>query len=516
MSDLLLDDYERKIEIRPLRLEDFDTLVAMAELCFPGMKPWLREQIASQIERFPEGQFAIEIDGKLAASASALIVDFAEHEDWHDWKVIADDGYIRNHTADGDTLYGIEMMVHPDFRGMRLSRRLYEARKRLARERNLQRIIIGGRIPGYATYAEQMSPRDYVDAVIRKSIFDPVLTAQLANGFSLKRLIPNYMPEDTASCGYATFLEWSNVEYVPLKRRAFRRTELARVCAVQYQLRRIEAFSDFASQVEFFVDVAAEHRSDFLVFPELFTSQLLSLQPRERPGAAQRKLSEFAPQYLELMQQLAIKGNVNIIGGSMFIIEDDRLYNASYLFRRDGTLERQLKLHVTQAELKWWGLSKGDRVDVFDTDRGRIAILLSTDIEYPELARYAAREGADLVFVPFTCDERSSYLRVRTCALARAIENDIYVVTSGCVGNLPQVENIDVHYAQSGIYTPSDFSFPRDGVAAEASPNIETLVVSDVDLRILRRHRRQGVSSNWSDPRPDLYRLEFSWEPPAS
>jgi len=223
MSDLLLDDYERKIEIRPLRLEDFEALVAMAELCFPGMKPWLRDQIASQIERFPEGQFAIEIDGKLAASASALIVDFAEHEDWHDWKVIADDGYIRNHAADGDTLYGIEMMVHPDFRGMRLSRRLYEARKRLARERNLQRIIIGGRIPGYAAHAEEMSPRDYVDAVVRKSIYDPVLTAQLANGFSLKRLIPNYMPEDAASCGYATFLEWSNVEHVPLRRRAFRR-----------------------------------------------------------------------------------------------------------------------------------------------------------------------------------------------------------------------------------------------------------------------------------------------------
>ncbi|MCA8922423.1 MAG: bifunctional GNAT family N-acetyltransferase/carbon-nitrogen hydrolase family protein [Planctomycetes bacterium] len=484
----------------------------MSERCFPGMKPWTRAHIASQIEHFPEGQFAIEIDGRLVASAGALVVDFAEHEDWHNWKLISDNGFIRNHSLDGDTLYGIEMMVDPEFQGMRLSRRLYEARKRLVREHNLQRIIIGGRIPGYGAHAQTLSAREYVDAVLRKSLYDPVLTAQLANGFSLKRLIPNYMPDDKASCGYATFLEWSNVEHVPHRRRSYRRTELARICTVQYQLRRIADFADFAHQVEFFVDVAAEHRSDFLVFPELFTSQLLSLQGRERPGPAQRKLAEFTPAYLELLQKLSIKGNVNIIGGSMFVVEDDQLYNAAYLFRRDGTIERQLKLHVTQSERKWWGLSKGDRLDVFETDRGRIAILLSTDIEYPELARYAAREGADLLFVPFTCDERSSYLRVRTCALARAIENDVYVVTSGCVGNLPQVENIDVHYAQSGIYTPSDFSFPRDGVAAEASPNIETLVVSDVDLSILRRHRRVGVSQNWSDPRSDLYEVRYSWD----
>ncbi|MGE0707807.1 MAG: GNAT family N-acetyltransferase [Planctomycetota bacterium] len=508
MSARELDDFETRIVVRQLRLEDFDALVAMQLRCFPNMGPWKREQIESQLRVFPEGQIVLEIDGVLAASSSSLIVDFAEHEDWHDWKVIADSGYIRNHTPDGDSLYGIEIMVDPEFRGMRLSRRLYEERKRLARERNVRRIIIGGRIPGYGAHAEQLSASEYVEAVLRKSLFDPVLTAQLANGFSLKRLIPDYMPSDVASRGYATFLEWANVDYVPERRRAFRRTKLARICCVQYQLRPIDDFADFAQQVAFFVDVAAEYRADFCVFPELFTTQLLSFLRDERPGLAQRRLAELTPQYLELVSELAIKGNVNIVGGSMFRVERDRLYNASYLFRRDGTLERQLKLHVTESERKWWGLEPGHKLDVFDTDRGRVAILLSTDVTVPELARYAVAQGAELLFVPFTTDERSSYLRVRTCALARAIENEVYVATAGCVGNLPFVANVDVHYAASGIYTPSDLSFPRDGVAAEAVPNAETIVVSDVDLQILRRHRRVGVSDNWSDLRPELYRVQ--------
>ncbi|MEZ6184743.1 MAG: GNAT family N-acetyltransferase [Planctomycetota bacterium] len=511
MSDFELEDFQRKILVRPLTLDDFDDLVAMQVRCFPGMLPWKREHIESQLKVFPEGQLCVEIDGKLAASSSSLIVDFAEHEDWHDWKVISDNGYIRTHADDGDSLYGIEIMVDPAFRGLRLSRRLYEARKRLARERNLRRIIIGGRIPGYHEHAAVISASEYVDAVMRKSLFDPVLTAQLANGFTIQRLIPNYLPNDSESCGYATFLEWSNLEYVPDRRRTYRRQTLVRVCTVQYQLRRIESFAEFAQQVEFFVDVAAENRADFVVFPELFTSQLLALQGVKRPGQAQRALAELTPKYLELMGALAIKGNVNVVGGSMFTVEDDRLYNVAYLFRRDGSVDRQYKLHVTQSERKWWGLGQGDRLEVFDTDRGRVCIMLSTDIEFPELARYAARQRADLIFVPFTCDERSSLIRVRTCALARAMENDVYVVTSGCVGNLPLVENVDVHYAQSGIYTPSDFSFPRDGIAAETTPNIETLVLCDVDLSVLRRHRRVGVSESWSDQREDLYRIEYSW-----
>ncbi|MEQ9407032.1 MAG: GNAT family N-acetyltransferase [Fuerstiella sp.] len=510
MDAIDLSDYEWKTTIRQLTIEDFDALVAMQKVCFPGMQPWDRDQIESQIQHFPEGQLAIEIDGTLAASSSSLILEYDVGLEWHDWKKVADEGYIRNHKPKGDTLYGIEMMVHPDFRGMKLSRRLYDARKELCREKNLARIIIAGRIPGYHKHAEDMTAREYVENVIDKTIYDPVLTAQLSNGFALQGLIPNYFPSDTASNGYATFLEWRNLDYIKgAKRRFLSVTELVRIAAVQYQMRTISDFSDFAQQCEFFIDTASEYKSDFVLFPELHTTQLLSCIPELRPGEAARRLSEFTPQYLDFYTEMAVKYNVNIIGGSQFVIEDELLYNVSYLFRRDGTLEKQEKIHITPSERKWWGVTPGRRVNVFETDCGTISILICYDIEFPELVRIAASKGAQIVFVPFNTDTRHGYLRVRNCALARCVENHVYVAVAGCTGNLPFVENSDIHYAQSAIFTPADAEFARDAVAAESTANIETLVIHDVDVEQLRRHRDTGSVQNWNDRRRDLYKVVY-------
>jgi len=141
--------FEKKITVRSLTIADYDQLIELQTLCFPGMKPWTLEQLQSQFSIFPEGQICIEYQGKIVASSSSLILDFDLYKDWHSWAEIADGGFIRNHDPAGDTMYGIEIMVHPKFRGMRLARRLYEARKNLARDWNLQRIVIGGRIPGY-------------------------------------------------------------------------------------------------------------------------------------------------------------------------------------------------------------------------------------------------------------------------------------------------------------------------------------------------------------------------------
>jgi predicted amidohydrolase/ribosomal protein S18 acetylase RimI-like enzyme len=492
-----------------MRADDFDAIVAMQTACFPGMVTWKPEQIESQIAHFPEGQLVVEYEGEVVASSSSLIVDFDQYSEWHNWKEIADNGYIRNHTPDGDTLYGIEIMVDPECRGYRLSRRLYDARKAIVRERNLARIIIAGRIPGYDKHADEMSAREYVEAVMHKQFYDPVLTAQVANGFMLKGLIPNYLPTDVASRGYATFLEWINLDHTPPRQRRYRAVALVRLAVVQYQLRPIDSFDEFEQQCLFFIDTAAEHQSDFVVFPELITSQLLSFIDAKRPGIAARKLAGFTPRYLDFFRDAAIRYNVNIVGGSQFVLEAETLSNVAYLFRRDGTIERQAKLHITPSERKWWGVQPGDGVEVFETDRGRVAILLCYDIEFPEIARIAARKGADILFVPFNTDERAAYLRVRTCAQARAIENEVYVAIAGCVGNLPFAENADIHYAQSGIYTPSDFSFERDAIASECTPNIETMIVSDLDLEILHRARYSGTVQNWKDRRSDLYRIRY-------
>jgi predicted amidohydrolase/ribosomal protein S18 acetylase RimI-like enzyme len=505
MPILDIETFEKKIVVRPITRDDYDQIVALQLKCFPGMKPWTVEQMESQLSIFPEGQICVEYHGKIVASSSSLILDFALYGEHHNWRDVADAGYIRNHNPEGNTLYGIEIMVDPEYRGMKLARRLYDARKRLAVERNLMRIVIGGRIPGYGKHAGDMSARDYVDRVTRKILVDPVLTTQLANGFVLKRLIGSYMESDVESKGYATLLEWTNLDYSPDPKRVFVPAQPVKICVVQYEMRRINSFEAFVAQCEFFIDVASDYRCDFILFPEIFTTQMLCFIDAERPGLAVRKLAEYTPKYIENFTRLAVRYNINIIGGTHFTVENDRLYNIAYLFKRNGEINKQYKLHITPNERHWWGVEPGNSIEVFDTDKGKIAIQICYDIEFPEVSRIAAEKGAQIIFVPFNTDERYGYLRVRYCAQARAIENHMYVAIAGTVGNLPTVHNMDIQYAQSGIFSPSDFKFARDAVIAECSPNIETVIVDEVDLEWLKRHRQSGTVLNWRDRRTDLY-----------
>ncbi len=150
-----LSEFETRLVLRRLRESGFDALVALQLRCFPSMSPWTKHQFDSHLRFFPEGQFGIELEGKLIASCSALIVDYNDYSEWHDWRVMSDDGNISNHDPEGDCLYGIEIQVDPEFRGMRLARRLYDARKELCREHGLGRIVLGGRMPGYGKVAHE-------------------------------------------------------------------------------------------------------------------------------------------------------------------------------------------------------------------------------------------------------------------------------------------------------------------------------------------------------------------------
>lgn len=502
-------EMERRIWVRQLRKDDYEELVALQKACFPGMAVWDQDQFESMLTIFPEGQVAVEFDGRLAASSSSLIVDYDLYNDWHDWRTISDNGYIRNHNPNGDMLYGIEIMVSPEFRGMKLARRLYDARKELVRSLNLKGIVIGGRIPNFTKHKDELTAHEYVQNVEDKTIYDPVLTTQLANGFELKQLLPDYLPSDEDSGGWATHMEWTNVDYRPYKKRAIRPVQMVRLATVQYEMRPVRSFEEFELQCQFFVDTASDYKCDFVLFPELFTTQLLSFCTAKRPAQSARELAEFTPRYIEMFTNMAMRFHINIVGGSQFLVEDECLYNVAYLFRRDGTIGKQYKIHITPAEWKWWGVTGGDRVEVFDTDCGRVAIQICYDIEFPELARIATKKGAQIIFCPFNTDERNSYLRVRNCAMARCIENHLYVAVSGCTGNLPLVNNADIHYAQSGIFTPADVAFSRDAIAAECTPNVETFVMQDLDIEALRRHRYRGSTLNWRDRRKDLYEVVY-------
>jgi predicted amidohydrolase/ribosomal protein S18 acetylase RimI-like enzyme len=500
----------KRIRLRTLTPRDYDQVVAIQLRSFPGMKPWTKEQFNNLLTTFPEGQRCIQYGKKVIASSSSLVINFDEYGETATWGQLTDNGNISNHNPYGDTLYGLEIMVDPEYRGMKLSRRLYDARKELAKNLNLKRIIIGGRLPNYHQYAGQMDIDTYVSNVIDRVIYDPVLTAQLSNGFILRRVLPGYLPNDKESCGFATLLEWVNYHYHSEAELKGMHSQYVRISAIQYQMRSISNFAEFEKHCEFFVDIASDYRSDFVVFPEMLTLQLLSFMPQKHPAEAIRALSEYTPHYEALFTRLAIKYNINIVGGTHFSVEENTLYNISYLFRRDGTFEKQYKIHITPHERKWWGVKSGSRVTVFNTDRGKVAILICYDVEFPELARIAVSKGAKILFVPFNTDDRRAYLRVRYCSQARAIENQVYVVITGCVGNLPDVENLDVHFSQSAIFTPSDVEFHREAIASEATPNTETLIYQDLDLNLLRRNREMGSVQTWNDRNQGIYKIHYT------
>jgi predicted amidohydrolase len=496
-----------RIVLRQLRKSDLKAIVDLQTRSFP-IEPWTREQLESQLSIFPEGQLGVEIDGKLVATSSSLIVDEEDFGAYHTFLEVSDNGFIRNHDPEGDTLYGIDIAVDPTHRGERLSRRIYEARKELAQRNNLRAILIAGRIPGYGKVADKMTAEEYVRKVVQKQIKDPTLTSQLAQGFAIRFVLKDYLPSDTESAGYAVFMEWLNPEHHPGDAPA--PTRSIRVAAVQYQMRPITSFEEFAQQCEFFIDTASEYRMDFLLFPEMVTNQLQVLVPAAESSLTARRLDEFTPRYTDFFTRMAMKYNLNIVGGSHLTVEHDRLYNISFLFRRDGSVEKQYKLHISPSEAKWWGVSAGDEVRVFDTDRGKIAILIGDDVVFPESARIACSKGANLLFVPFNTDIRSGYMRVRSCAQARCIENGMYAVLAGPIGNLPFVQGADIHYGEACILTPCDVPFSRDGVAEEATPNVETMVVQELDIEVLRRSRLVGAVRTWLDRRTDLYAVRFT------
>ncbi|MEN1968762.1 bifunctional GNAT family N-acetyltransferase/carbon-nitrogen hydrolase family protein [Lentibacillus sp. N15] len=500
---------KKKLIVRNTRHEDIEGIIKMNKLGFGNEAiAFKREHFESQLKIFPEGQICIEYDGVIVGSCSSIIVNFDEYGEDHSFDEIADEGFIRNHNPAGKNLYGIEVVVHPEYRQMKIGRRLYEARRKICKKFNLESILFGGRLPNYHKYGDQISADEYTNEVINRNLYDPVLTFQLMNGFKLHKVMANYLPDDHASLKYATLMEWRNPEYVPVITEKYKRALPIRISAIQYPMKAIQSFKDFASQSEYYIDASSKVRSDFVVFPELFTIQLLSFIKKTAPNKQVREVAAYTKDYLQLFSEMAIRYSINIIAGSQFVIEKGSLYNVAYLFHRNGRIDEQYKLHISQDERKWWGTQAGNGVKVFDTDCGKVSILIGYDIQFPELARIAVNQGTQLIFIPFTAQDQQANLRIRCCARARAIENQVATITAGTVGNLTHVYHMNTNYAQSGIFMPIDYGSTDDGIIGEAAVNTETMVIGEVDLEAIRQNRLIGTVTPLKDRRDDLYQVK--------
>ena len=499
-----------KVELRNLQIEDYKELKKSMVESYPEMTDsfWKEEQIENLLQKFPEGQLVIVVDDIVVGSALSLIVteDFAFKT--RTYKGITGNFTFSTHNPKGDVIYGIDVFINPKYRGLRLGRRLYDVRKELCEQLNLKSIIFAGRIPNYGKFKDEITPKVYIEKVKKKEIYDPVLSFQLSNDFHEIRVMKNYLEGDVESQEYAVLLEWNNIYYDDSPKLINAEKSVVRLGLIQWQMRSLGNLEALFEQAEFFIDAVSGYGSDFALFPEFFTAPLMADYNHLSEAEAIRELARHTEAVRLKFQEFAISYNINIITGSMPFIENGSVYNVGFLCKRDGTNEMYRKIHITPNEIINRGITSGDTIQTFDTDCGKIGIMICYDVEFPELSRIMADEGMNILFVPFLTDTQNGYTRVKSCAQARAIENECYVAIAGCVGNLPKVNNMDIQFAQTAVFTPSDFAFPSNGIKAEATPNTEMTLIVDVDINLLKELHEHGSVRTMKDRRTDLYQLK--------
>ncbi len=503
-----------KVRIRGWKPEDIPKIVECQRAAYsdyPDSGMYDARIYELQHSAFPEGQLIAESRGEIVGYATSIIVQLDDKPYLYNYEELTGAGTFSTHTPAGDTLYGADIAVHPQWRGRGVAQQLYQGRDTLLRRYNLRRMLAYGRLPGYAAYAGALTADEYVEAVTLGGLKDSALSAHLRAGYKVLTVGMNIM-RDAPSLNYATLLERKNEAYDSAKRRIAaaplrRPARRARVCAAQYLMRSLKSIEELEDSIRFFIEAADEYHSHFLLLPEYFGAALFGLAPAGVRGAdAFRWVAGHTPRLLRFFEQCAREYNVTVIAGSMPLIINGESRNVSYLVSPNGNSYPQEKLHITSHERDVWGVRPGKQIRVFETPFGRVAIQICYDIEFPEISRLLALAGVDLIFVPFSTDELNAYNRVRYAAQARAVENGIYVALAGSAGNLP-VREQRINYSRSCILTPSDFGFPDRAVAAEADANVETVAIADLDFTTLAEHRRQGAVRPLADRRLDLYEL---------
>ncbi len=278
-----------------------------------------------------------------------------------------------------------------------------------------------------------------------------------------------------------------------------------RVSAVQFELKDVERFEQFREQVVHYVRNASEYGAKFLLFPEFVTTPLLAIGDTTGQGQSVGKLTEYTEDYKALFSGLAREYGMYIIGGTHVTQAGDRIRNTAFLFAPDGRVWTQDKLHITPTEREEWNVSPGEGVEVFETEYGKIGLLTCYDIEFPEIVRIVRAKGADVIFCPSCTDDRHGFFRVRYCCHARAVENQVYIVTTGTVGSLRRVDFMRANYGQAAVIAPNDIPFPPRGILAEGEINEDMLITADLDLSLLEDVRKAGSVTTWRDRRTDLY-----------
>lgn len=212
---LFLKNVERNVEviIRNYREDDFEDLIRIQQESFPPPFPeelwWNEDQLMNHISLFNEGALCVEVEGVLAGSMTGLIVDFNPDQPNHTWEEITDNGYIRNHQPNGNSLYVVDICIRPAYRKLDLGRWLMQSMYEVVVHKGLERLLGGGRMPGYHKQATTMTAEHYLEQVVKGTLKDPVISFLLRCGRTPLGVVTNYL-DDEESKNYAALMEWKN------------------------------------------------------------------------------------------------------------------------------------------------------------------------------------------------------------------------------------------------------------------------------------------------------------------
>jgi predicted amidohydrolase len=326
----------------------------------------------------------------------------------------------------------------------------------------------------------------------------PVADGPLRAGYTVRRILLDFL-WDNASLNYSTLLEMPNPNYQPEKRRIAaaplqRVVRRIRICAAQWFMRPHPNLADeFAQTVNFFVDTANTYHSHFLLLPELFTAQLFSMMPADLDSReAIRRLASMTDRYIDLFSDLAEKHGLYIIAGSQPELRDGEIYNVAYLFTPSGdVLQPGRAAHPAhRAHRLRHRTGRRDRSSTrrWGASASRSATM-SSSRRWHACRRWPAPRSSSSPTAPTSVKPSTASATRRRRARWRTF---IYVVIAGNVGNLPTSKNYLINYGQAAVFTPSDFAFPPAATAGESEANVETVLITDLDLTVAGAAARPG------------------------
>ncbi|MCJ2874191.1 carbon-nitrogen hydrolase family protein [Agrobacterium pusense] len=275
---------------------------------------------------------------------------------------------------------------------------------------------------------------------------------------------------------------------------------MTRLAASQYAIELIETWEAYTAHLSAVVREAKSEGAELLLLPEYSAMTLTGQLPPDIRSDLHRSIEEIQPMipsWVELCEELARQHQILFQPGSAPVKDPDgKFRNRAWLFGPDGLIGYQDKQIMTRFEREQWTIHAGvEGLKAFDTQIGRLGILICYDNEFPMLGRRLAELGVELVLAPSCTDTLAGAYRVRVGAQARALENQYAVLSSPTAGEAPWSPAVDENRGRAALYVPSDYGMPASGIVAESESDAVTqssLLIADIDLAAVARLRTEG------------------------